>query len=706
MPTRVFQSILRPKRTKSTSPLDKKSLWYTIQKSIQEPFKKLFPSKQWEEHQNVDDFIFLGKELFSPSTETEDIQLKKAYISCTHVSPELFEDFYDNKRGTLDLSPATAIWTAANKLLGSSWKLSKLPDPPPKKKLLQFKADASNDVPSTITSACGRFITKTGVRSKDTTISNQAVTHKEPRKFTTFLTIRTATVNGNQKEMTTCVIELFNKVVQIISRTDPTFIVYTHPTKHKSKSTPISFNNKSRPYTTKEQIEKHVKSLFLRKEQRCWLKLYCGHDQVQEILECEEIEESLRSIETSLSIDPIQAPVTSQLGYLLGSHTPTFETSHYNMVLNSVPKLQHHQVACYKRVIKLHPKESISKEAETRAVYIDGDSTQVTTLVPILKAIFNSTLPKHTKDLPEGRKFRFVATSKDPTKTPLFREARARQNQFLKMSDQCTISGIRDLDLAIDLGETYQYMTLRQVLLGMKTKMEPSWPLFVSIEFSTWRQEIVAVYMKDVTNEAHTMLAHLPIYLEAKFGENIWKWFTSSHKADLKDYYWDETLQKVVTDDDNYEDVDFLRGLHGTKLTAWETINEADANNFNQQQITFELDKSFAFTVPAGGAGYDDGNSLATMATGVSKATLLAEQQTTNKDCDSSSDDESTDISQTRCNQPPKTSQYVNLETTSDSDPSESDSDSSSIQQITRTLRSGALKKPTQQRLRAKSNNG
>ena len=69
------------------------------------------------------------------------------------------------------------------------------------------------------------------------------------------------------------------------------------------------------------------------------------------------------------------------------------------MVLNSVPKLQNHQVACYKRVIKLHPKESISKEAETRAVFIDGDASQVTTLVPILKAIFNSPLPKHVKEL-------------------------------------------------------------------------------------------------------------------------------------------------------------------------------------------------------------------------------------------------------------------------------------------------------------------
>ena len=78
-------------------------------------------------------------------------------------------------------------------------------------------------------------------------------------------------------------------------------------------------------------------------------------------------------------LNQIQAPLTSPLGYLLGSHTPTFENNHYNMVLNSVPKLQHHQVACYKRVIKLHKKEIISKEGETRAIYIDSDTTKMTT---------------------------------------------------------------------------------------------------------------------------------------------------------------------------------------------------------------------------------------------------------------------------------------------------------------------------------------
>ena len=47
----------------------------------------------------------------------------------------------------------------------------------------------------------------------------------------------------------------------------------------------------------------------------------------------------------------------------------------------------------------------------------------------------------------------------------------------------------------------------------------------------------------------------------------------------------------------------------------------------NDQEITFELDKSFAFSIPDGGAGFDNSRSLATMATGITNATLLASAQ-------------------------------------------------------------------------------
>ena len=80
----------------------------------------------------------------------------------------------------------------------------------------------------------------------------------------------------------------------------------------------------------------------------------------------------------------------------------------------------------------------------------------------------------------------------------------------------------------------------------------------------------------------------------------------SLNKADLKDYTWDEQLQKITTEDDQQEGVDFLRGLHGKKLTPWETVADGDFNMNNDQEITFELDKSFAFSIPNGGAGFDD----------------------------------------------------------------------------------------------------
>ena len=44
--------------------------------------------------------------------------------------------------------------------------------------------------------------------------------------------------------------------------------------------------------------------------------------------------------------------------------------------------------------------------------------------------------------------------------------------------------------------------------------------------------DIQAVHHVDQATEAETLLAHLPVYLEVKFGSAIWKWFSKT--ADLK----------------------------------------------------------------------------------------------------------------------------------------------------------------------------
>ena len=57
---------------------------------------------------------------------------------------------------------------------------------------------------------------------------------------------------------------------------------------------------------------------------------------------------------------------------------------------------------------------------------------------------------------------------------------------------------------------------------------------------------------------------------------------------------------------------------------TWEVHDESDAEDSDDDGIKFVLDSSFNFAPRLGDAGFDDAESLATMATGVSQATVLA----------------------------------------------------------------------------------
>ena len=99
----------------------------------------------------------------------------------------------------------------------------------------------------------------------------------------------------------------------------------------------------------------------------------------------------------------------------------------------------------------------------------------------------------------------------------------------------------------IDFGGDVESMTLRQVLLGMKTKQDSSWPLFVSVDFDSYHNEIIAVIHNNTVSEASNVLSFLPVFLEAKFGVQIWQWFSTECRVEMSAYIWDEDEQRVVS---------------------------------------------------------------------------------------------------------------------------------------------------------------
>ena len=110
--------------------------------------------------------------------------------------------------------------------------------------------------------------------------------------------------------------------------------------------------------------------------------------------------------------------------------------------------------------------------------------------------------------------------------TKKFRRAskcRIIQKQFIAAHSTTIAHDVMDLDHVINFGSETGHMTLRQVLLGMKTKQDTSWPLFNSIDLDTYRNEIMAVINNDTLLVASDILSFLPVFLETRLGGQIWE---------------------------------------------------------------------------------------------------------------------------------------------------------------------------------------
>jgi len=198
------------------------------------------------------------------------------------------------------------------------------------------------------------------------------------------------------------------------------------------------------------------------------------------------------------------------------------------------------------------------------------------------------------------------------------------QKQFLVAHTSAIIHGVTDLDHAVDLGSPHGVKSLREILLGMKTKAQRFWPLFVAFDYDTFRDEICAVVHLDLIAEATTVLTYLPVYLQAKFGNSTWQWFSIECRKEMTNYKWHKDEHRVVCIAE--EDINSpVQPLTNAPFAAWENVDDADVE-MNQTELNIDLGKLFDFRPRNGhgtGSGYDDTCSLKTMATGTSQLTTV-----------------------------------------------------------------------------------
>jgi len=191
----------------------------------------------------------------------------------------------------------------------------------------------------------------------------------------------------------------------------------------------------------------------------------------------------------------------------------TFNIDHYNALLSMVSKF----AACPVAVIKKNIVVTQGKQnaPHVPVAHIQCDASKLNTTVSLLKAIFNRGRGADVANLPDGRVFKFCKNYSKFANPARVRKCRIMQKQFLGAHTSAIIHGVTDLDHAVDLGGAVGVKSLREILLGMKTKEQQFWPLFIAIDYGTFSDKICAVVHLDLIAEATTVLSYLLVYLHA-----------------------------------------------------------------------------------------------------------------------------------------------------------------------------------------------
>ena len=300
---------------------------------------------------------------------------------------------------------------------------------------------------------------------------------------------------------------------------------------------------------------------------------------------------------------------------------------HYAELLNASPRFASNPISLSSKVLKLYPQETIRKGSEVWAVHVLCDASKRTSTNVLLRAQYNRLLPRDVSSLPEGKVFKYVtypANSGDSTPPQLIlpKKLRIRQQQFQEKHTTSPIRGVTDLDLPLDFGAD-GLLSLRQILLG--TRCQSNWrhPLFLSVDFNAYRNDITVLFHQGNEVEALRLLSALPVFLEAKYNSQIWTWFTHDLKIELEHTRWDperQCLEELGQDEDN-----LLASLYGNDVLAdWEEVDSLNVPEDPTSSVALDLSLLFNMAPRAGGEGFDENASLNTMKTGTSNATGLA----------------------------------------------------------------------------------
>jgi len=441
------------------------------------------------------------------------------------------------------------------------------------------------------------FLSKPLAQAKvvPTAASNKKKKHK--RKHMTYMKIKTArlissTTFEQEQEYVTMLHEALNKMWQV----DSDMLVYHWD----DINAPPLTKNSTLP-TNKNSASTYVNGAFLRQGQAAWIRLHVGHNKSVDSFEDPTVKEWFRDKDMNLYKETLQAKVTCKAGWLLGSNGLCLNPRDLEEAFGLIPELQGIPIEVRIEVIRI----AKGKGTEVKAAHILTPWDKALKCRIAMNMVYGKKsangypLGKNMRFIPNILDTRFIVTEKTKMKV---KKSVSKQKYFLQKTQSATSYTI----IALDYVDPHVGMSLREILMGLRSNKEPEKNLFLNVDVHMYKQTVTLLFHNDLAQEAMTAIPALPVILEAKFGPRIWAWFSEEAKEHAIGYYWDSRTGLKSTDDDRL----------GEMLGDWGADWGSDDDDDRSVSTASTTGRMEPFRIVTDSTGknqyYDDGSSVGT----------------------------------------------------------------------------------------------
>jgi hypothetical protein len=316
--------------------------------------------------------------------------------------------------------------------------------------------------------------------------------------------------------------------------------------------------------------------------------------------------------------EKLQTKFTCRTGWLLGTHNMAFNARNLETAIEQLPEFK--EIPIEVRIEPIRTKrgsaKKTSKANDKIAAFVWAAHVWTSwEKAACRKALSNLYSSRNKEGFPLGIQARFVPYTLDSRFITTLKTAqnvermKSKQKRFNDRTSTARNFTIIGLDYECpDLG-----VTLREVLMGLRSSSQPDKNLFVAVDQMTNYSSVVMAFHEDLEQEATTVIPALPIIIEAKFGPSAWTWFNKEAKEYAAGYRWDKTVGLVSIEDERTDEI----------LAEWSSKEELEDGETEALPVA----RIEAFNIVLNQAGknqYNDNYSIGTFKTACDPKTKTA----------------------------------------------------------------------------------